>query len=63
MLKLRAEAVLGTVSADIPPYYVVGLDILRPGELPKDDLVAFSDDFFFLHVVLSENTQHVRHFG
>ena len=47
--------------ADIPPDYVVGLHIFRPGELPKYNFISFSDDFFFLDVILTKNTQHIRH--
>lgn len=55
------RAMCGPPNTDIPPDDVVGLDILRPGELPKYHLIPFGDDFFFLEVVLTENTQHIRH--
>lgn len=46
---------------DIPRDYVVGLDILGPGELPKYNFISFSNNLLFLDVILTKNTQHIRH--
>lgn len=58
---LQHTAVRGGRSTDLPPDDVVGLDILRPGELAEDHLISFGDDFLFLDVVLTEDAQNIRH--
>lgn len=44
-----------------PPDDIVGLDVLRPGELAEDHLVALHHDLLLLRVVLPQHAQHVRH--
>lgn len=45
----------------LPPHKIVSFNIFRPRELAKYDLIIAFDDFFFVYIILSQQTERVRH--
>lgn len=43
------------------PHHKVGLDVLWPGEWPKDDFVPLDHDLLLFDGVLSQDAEDVRH--
>lgn len=51
------------VRAYLPPDNIVGLHSFRPGEFTEDDIIIFFDNFLLVYVVLTQQTQWIRHFA
>lgn len=49
------------IKVDLPPHGEVGIDILGPGELAKDDVVVAFYDLLLVYIVLTKQTQRIGH--